>query len=129
MQTILMGAAQNMAIALETALPSGQKHSFKQLLDTGIQLTQSQSMRPYMQLSLEIAARASRNESPYNIIAPQIISGFLTWIEIRLDTTEHTKKRDQAIALLALIDGLGVLRVGLEPDQLSSVSKVISELD
>ncbi len=114
MTLTLLRAAEEMTETLEKVLPANQPLPAKQLLAEGAALTQSDDFAPFMRLSLEIAVRAGRGEAPYTEVARLIITGFQDWIMQRLETQDPSRKRAQALMILAIIDGFGVLCVGIE---------------
>ena len=128
MAQTLLNAAQAMALELNKAIPVEQKMGMPELLSLGIELTQSDTMKPFMRLSLQIASKASQGEAPYSETAQLIISGFIVWIEERLITADPSVRRRQAIFILAVIDGFGVLSVGIEQKELVGMATRIGDL-
>lgn len=127
MTAVLLRSAADMAAALNEAIPEGLPMSAGALLAKGAALTGGDVMRPYMRLSLEISAYAGRNEEPYASAAKAIIDGFIGWVETRLDTPDPEKRKAQAIMILAVIDGFGILAVGTEPDALKGALGEITQ--
>jgi AcrR family transcriptional regulator len=104
--TAALGAlAMEMALVLDSSVPTAPKRSFEVLLREIRLAMQGPVLRPYMRLWLEIAARAARNEPPYHRVAGIIADGFAGWIAARLDAVST---RECAL-LLAAVEGLAVL--------------------
>ena len=67
------------------------------------------ALSPYMALWLEVVARAARDQTPYKHTASLVAAGFLDWTSAQLDAPgEH--KRDVALAILAQVEGLVLLK-------------------
>ncbi len=129
MAQTLLSAAGAMAVELNQVVPADPKLQMGTLLERGITLTQSEAMEPYMSLSLQIAAKAHQGLEPYLSSAKLIISGFIAWIEARLETDDPKQRRKQAIFILAVIDGFGVLSVGLDKGELMDISSAVLNSD
>lgn len=67
------------------------------------------AVRPYMQLFLEVAARAGRGEEPYRRVGGQIADLFLQWTEQRILVAPGADPRAAAAQILATIDGFTLL--------------------
>jgi len=92
------------ASASPQPLPAGRlrRHLF--------QLTSSDEVWPYMQLWLEIAARAARGDAFFFAVGHQIGQGFLGWIAAQLEGANPT----EALRLLTLVEGRLLLKsIGL----------------
>lgn len=125
MTAVLMRTTADMAETLNDALPESQRMSAAALLAKGAKLTNNDVMQPYMRLGTEIAGYAGHGQEPYASVAKAIIEGFINWIEQRLDTADPRKRRAQAAMLLAIIDGFGILSVGVEKPVLESALEEI----
>ena len=128
MTQTLVSAAGVMAKELNDILREEEKLSVQELMRKGLEITQSEAMQPYMSLSLQIAAKAHQREEPFLSSAKLIISGFILWIEARLETIDPVKRRREAILILALIDGLAVLSAGLNQSEISEFTRSLPEL-
>jgi AcrR family transcriptional regulator len=105
--------AAQMASGLEAAVPGGPL-PFADLLRRLRTATRTPAFGRYMQLWLEVAARAARDEPPYRVIGETIGRGFLAWAAARLEVTHEGEKEARAALLLATLDGLALLdSVGL----------------
>lgn len=99
---VLAGA---MAAALDRSVPPTPKRGFAELRREIRDAVRGRELRPFMCLWLEIAARAARDEPPYNHIATVIADGFQSWISTRLRATPGA---DPAL-LLATVEGIVML--------------------
>ena len=69
---------------------------------------------PFLQLWLEIAARAGRGEAEVQAVAARIGQGFLDWVAGQLDVADHVARTAAARRVLAAVEGQVVLKaVGL----------------
>ncbi len=100
-------AAERLARLLEKELSKPRK--YEKLLPAVCELVSSPDLRPYMQLWLEAAARASREEEPYRQITGAIFDGFLDWVGARLEVERESDRAGQAALLLATVEGIEVL--------------------
>ncbi len=125
MTEVLLRASAQMAAQLDAIVPADQRLSFNDLIRMGIEIAQSDDFQPFMQLSIEILARAGRGEQPYQRTSQLIIEGFRDWIEQRLDTPDPAQRRGQALMVLALIDGLAVVSPGLERSDIADLMAVL----
>ena len=58
----------------------------------------------------EIIGLASARREPYASLAPLLISGWVDWIEPRIAAPTAAERRSQALASVAVLDGLLLLR-------------------
>ncbi len=78
------------------------------------QLTSGDDVWPYMQLWLEVAARAARGDAFYFAVGQKIGNGFLDWITAQLDGQNQT----EALRLLTLVEGRLLLKsIGLRDSE------------
>lgn len=111
----LKQVAAQMAAGLELAVPAGRL-PFAALLRELRAATRVPAFGRYMQLWLEVAARAARNEPPYRAIGEAIGRGFLAWGAERLEVDGRAHMPSAAL-LLATLDGLALLdSVGLSEE-------------
>lgn len=122
---VLMHISAELAKHLDAAIPETEKLSPSKLLEIGAKLTSSPELQPYMHVSIEIAAAAGRGEEPYASVAKQMINGFLSWTEARLNTEDEVKRKVQAAMILAVVDGLSILSLGIGT---SETRKVLDEV-
>lgn len=75
----------------------------------------SDALWPYMRLWIEIAAQAGRGDPFFRETGQAIGEGFLAWIEVQLDCPDTERRAAEAAHLLALIEGVLVLKaLGLD---------------
>jgi AcrR family transcriptional regulator len=66
-------------------------------------------IRPFMQVWLELVARAARNEEPFRTITAGIADGFLGWVSGLLKVEREEDRPAQAALLLSTVEGLVLL--------------------
>ncbi len=108
MACVIGRLADDFAAALDTAL-SPDPLPPERLLLVASDLVLSPAMQPSMRLWLQIAAAASRQESPFPAIAKQIVEQFIAWLDARIDRPAGPERRRQAALLLAVIDGVSLV--------------------
>ena len=102
--------AQRLLKTLDSSRASAEPAPFHLLLPSLLEAMRSSALKPYMQLWLEIAAIASREEEPYLTTATQICNGFLAWVAACLQVEQETAERASLAALLlGTVDGLSLL--------------------
>ncbi len=97
---------------LEAALPAGDRMPPERLLAESARIATEPEVRPFMALWMEVIAAAARGEAPYAGIARQVTTGFLSWIETRLDIEDPERRNATAGLILATVDGLALLEIG-----------------
>ncbi len=65
---------------------------------------------PVFAVFFEAVGLASAGHEPYASLVPLLISGWVDWIEPRIDATSASARRRQALASVAVLDGLLMLR-------------------
>ena len=118
--------AEEMATTLNKSLPADVALPPGELLQIGAKLTTSAAMKPFMRISIEIAAAANRGEDPYRKIFSDIVAGFLAWIEMRLATPDPARRSAEAAMLLAMIDGIAVLSAGAKKSVVDNAVAALS---
>lgn len=125
---VLQRVAENMSAQLDTALPIGQTYMPADLFERTVAFTQSTTMRPYMTLWIESIAAAARDAEPYKSISNAIAAGFLSWIDVRLNIEDTQVRRAMSAMLLAAIDGLGVLDVCADDEDMRAAIDAMSQV-
>lgn len=70
---------------------------------------------PLIAIFFEIIGQAAVHRSPFDQLAPVLLDQWLAWLEPRVDVADPGQRRDQALALLAQLDGLLLVRIVAGP--------------
>ena len=111
--SVLHHTTQRLATVLARSAPKAPQ-PYDQLRVTIWKILGRKTLRPYMQLWLDIAARAARGEPPYKAVGGQIAQGFISWIADLLSVDDEPHRHALAVQMLLQIEGMLVLEaVGL----------------
>ncbi|MEL7545831.1 MAG: TetR/AcrR family transcriptional regulator [Pseudomonadota bacterium] len=103
--------AADLTLALDMAVPEGTTLSMTDLIRTVTDLTLAPDTKPYFRLWTEAIAGVLREPEQFEQIVKLIASGFLTWIEARLEGGTPESRQADAAMILAMIDGLALLEI------------------
>lgn len=119
--TVLQHLASRIMQSLETAMPMGQRFPADAMFTRIVEMTDTDEFRPVMALGLEIAAYAQSGQEPYPDIAKTLTTGFINWMDDRLQISSLDERRAQATMLLAMIDGLFKISQSLDQETYEKV--------
>jgi AcrR family transcriptional regulator len=80
---------------------------------------------PFMRVWIEVVSRGTRGEPPYTTLGKRAISNWLSWIETRLDLPRGIARRQQAAAILTVLQGATFLEMS-NPKSTRGVPKLLS---
>jgi AcrR family transcriptional regulator len=80
---------------------------------------------PVFALFYEAAGLAAAGRQPYRTLVPPLITGWIAWAADRINGTP-TRRRNEAAAAVAAIDGLLIVRQLAGPDIANRAAKAIS---
>lgn len=103
--------ADDLTQMLDVAVPPGTRQSFSALISTVSTLIFSPETKPYFRLWTEVIAGVIREPEQFEPTAKAVSSGFLIWIEERLDGGTPKSRKADAATVLAMIDGLVLLEI------------------
>lgn len=123
--TSLTRIAQDLVAALDAALPD-ERVAPDVLLTQALQLMRNPTVQPSIRLWLEIVTSAARGQAPFPELSAQILQGFLSWLEQRLDVVDDQRRAETAAYILATVDGIALYDLVGRPD-LAKAAQAMSE--
>lgn len=124
---VLTKLAEDLAEALEHALPADRLYLPHELFAEAAQIVNSPPLDKYMHVGLEITAAAARGQRPYVEISKNVATEFVSWIDQRLYVENADERKAIASALLAMIDGLNVLNISAGEKMRMNAERIIND--
>ena len=119
--------AERMLAQLNQAVPPGIPRPLHVLLAEVRAVLSSSSIKPFMNVWLDLAAGAARRFQPHRRIAGEIADGFLAWIMSRLQPEAGSDQAASAALFMALVEGLYILEnLGRPSIANSAVSQIVA---
>jgi len=94
---------------LEEAFGSEPKHR-EELVDRAWQVLANSATDRVFSLYFEIVGLASSGQAPYDVIARGLVEGWVDWLVPRMHGSTPAVRRKRALATVAQIDGLLLVR-------------------
>ena len=107
----LRRVAERMLVQLDKAIPVGKPRSFRILLKEVGTVMALPSIKPFMNLWLDLASGAARGLQPQHRVAGEIADGFLSWVTSRLKAEARGDQATPAALFMACIEGMYLLEV------------------
>lgn len=114
MDAVLQHLITELSDVLANIIPMGPRLPSDAIFMKVAEFTQSEDLKPYMLLRLEILAQAKDGTPLYSGTTKQIADTFITWFDDRLQIANMDARYAHAVMLLAMIDGL--FQVSLSTD-------------
>ena len=111
---VLGAVGEQLAERLAAALPA-EPVPPAQLLDEVRTALGEPGVEAHLRLYVEISGLAARGREPFRTVAARVAEGWLGWVADRLDVPADERRR-AAAGVLAVVDGLLLLRFVLAPD-------------
>lgn len=102
--------AARLATRLDTIVPLGERRPFAALLLDVRTALQSEELKPYMDIWLNLSAGACGNRAPHSQIACAIADRFLVWATDRIAGVDQEAREEEAALVVAALNGLHVLQ-------------------
>ena len=122
---LALGARLEAALATTTTTPASDH---RQLVRTAWPLLARPEVDPIFALFFEAAGLAAAGRDPYRSVAPHLVNGWIAWAADRIDGTP-ARRRNEAAAAIATIDGLLILRQLAGPDTANRAANAIGRAE
>jgi AcrR family transcriptional regulator len=106
---VLDRIAARLLSELEDAISIGPPRPFVMLLEQVWAVLGSESLKPYMNVWLDLASGAARDLQPYRNVSGAIADGYLAWVASRLEPQSDGAPPLSAALFLAAIQGMYLL--------------------
>lgn len=126
--TVLTHIAADFANRLAELAPEEKKLPPLELLTVSAAFSQNPEMQPYFRLFVEVIAESAKKIPPFPAIAESMFEGYLDWTSKRLPLSDPEEKRSTALALIAIIDGLAVVNIGMGKEAATDAVATLSKL-
>lgn len=123
----LRRVAERMLVQLDEAIPVGKPRSFRILLKEVGTVLALPSIKPFMNLWLDLASSAARGLQPQHRVAGEIADGFLSWVTSRLKAEARGDQATPAALFMACIEGMYLLEVAGRRSIADAAASEISE--
>lgn len=128
--SVIQQVASDLANKLDQVIDGGHPLPAAEVLNRAAYLTATPELAPYMRLGLEIYGMAASGDKTFQSFSKDIIGGFLKWTEQRIDTSDVKTRRDQAAAVLAMVEGLAVMSLGFsDTSRRRAIRAMVAALD
>jgi len=108
MRAVLLCISDRLADWLVRAGGEARVHPQRMIGQATELITQAEA-RPFMQIWLEIVARAGRGDALFAEIAAAIVERWIDWLVARVDFSPGVDARPSAAMMLAIVDGIALL--------------------
>ncbi|MFM8848243.1 MAG: TetR family transcriptional regulator [Actinomycetota bacterium] len=114
-EDLVLAAVGALSVRMQTILEQafGDKHrSPDELLKMAWPVLTKKSADRIFALFLEVVGLSAAKVEPYELISKSILDGWIRWLSDRIDAPTERDRRRGALAVIARIDGLLLLRHG-----------------
>jgi AcrR family transcriptional regulator len=118
---LALGSQLEAALAQASTTPASDH---RELLRVAWPLLARPEVDPVFMLFFEAAGLAAAGREPYRTFVPQLVAGWIGWAADRIHGTP-ARRRSEAAAAIATIDGLLILRQLAGPDPANQAAKAV----